>query len=67
MLKDKNELLQDDNEKDTYTFSDSEKLLIIVIIVGFFYNLRGKYKDYGSKFSILKYLFSKKCNNIIYS
>lgn len=67
MLSDKNELLQDKNEKDEYTFSRGEKLLIIVIIVGFFYNLRGKYKEYGSKFSILEYFFSKKCNNIIYT
>ena len=67
MLKDKNELLKDENTKDNYLINEGEKLLIIVVIIGFFYNLRGKYKEYGSKFSLLKYFFSKKCNNIIYS
>ena len=39
-----------------------EKLLIVIIIVGFIINLNKKHKQFGKKFNILKFIFNKKCN-----
>ena len=40
-----------------------EKLLIVIIIVGFIINLNKKNKQFGKKFNLVKFIFNKKCNN----
>ena len=67
MLKDKNELVYDEDNSDNYSFSNSEKILVMVVVIGFIYNITIKYKQFGKKFNILEFFFSKKCNNIIYT
>ena len=64
ILKEK-EISMDSDNSDKYSLDNSEKLLIIVIIVGFFTNLNKKYNDFGSKFNLLDFFFSKNCNNKI--
>ena len=60
------ELTLDEEDKDKYSLDNSEKLLVLVIIVGFFTNLNKKYTEFGSKFNLFDFFFSKKCNNKIY-
>ena len=52
------------NEK--LIIEDKEKLLIGVILVGFIYNIIKKKSDFGNKFNLITFIFSKKCNNKIY-
>ena len=40
-----------------------EKLLIVIIIIGFIINLNKKNKEFGKKFNLSKFFFNKKCNN----
>ena len=67
MLKDKNELVDDDDNSDNLLLENKEKILVMVVVIGFIYNISVKYKQFGKKFNILEYFFSKKCNNKIYT
>jgi len=67
MLKDKNELVDDEGNSDNLLLENKEKILVMVVVIGFIYNITIKYKQFGKKFNILEYFFSKKCNNIIYT
>ena len=40
-----------------------EKLLIVIIIMGFIINIYKKNKEFGKKFNLLKFFFNKNCNN----
>ena len=65
--KDKEELILSNESKgilQTITeFDKIEKLLIVIIIIGFIINLYKKNKEFGKKFNLLKFIFNKKCNN----
>ena len=67
MLKDKNELVDDEGNSDNLLLENKEKILVMVVVIGFIYNITIKYKQFGKKFNILEFFFSKKCNNIIYT
>ena len=67
MLKDKNELIDDVDNSDNLLLENKEKILVMVVVIGFIYNISIKYKQFGKKFNILEFFFSKKCNNIIYT
>ena len=67
MLKDKNELIDDVDNSDNLLLEDKEKILVMVVVIGFIYNISIKYKQFGKKFNILEFFFSKKCNNLIYT
>ena len=67
MLKDKNELIDDVDNSDNLLLEDKEKILVMVVVIGFIYNISVKYKQFGKKFNILEFFFSKKCNNLIYN
>lgn len=66
MLKDKNELVDDGDTSDNLLLENKEKILVMVVVIGFIYNISIKYKQFGKKFNILEFFFSKKCNNLIY-
>ena len=68
MIKDKEKLLNDNEDKtDTFNkLTGKEKILIVIIFIGFIYNVIKKYSDFGKKFSIIEFFFSKKCKNVIY-
>ena len=67
MLKDKNELVDDEDNSDNLLLENKEKILVMIVVIGFIYNITIKYKQFGKKFNILEFFFSKKCNNIIYT
>ena len=67
MLKDKNELVDDEDISDNLLLENKEKILVMIVVIGFIYNISIKYKQFGKKFNILEFFFSKKCNNIIYT
>ena len=67
MLKDKNELVDDEDNSDNLLLENKEKILVMVVVIGFIYNIMIKYKQFGKKFNILEFFFSKKCNNLIYT
>jgi len=67
MFKNKNELMDDQSNSDNFFLEDKEKILVLVILIGFIYNISIKYKQLGKKFNILEFFFSKKCNNLIYN
>ena len=67
MLKDKNELLDDEDTSDNLLLENKEKILVMIVVIGFIYNISIKYKQFGKKFNILEFFFSKKCNNLIYT
>ena len=67
MLKDKNELIDDVDNSDNLLLENKEKILVMIVVIGFIYNISIKYKQFGKKFNILEFFFSKKCNNIIYT
>ena len=66
MLKDKNELVDDEDISDNLLLENKEKILVMIVVIGFIYNISIKYKQFGKKFNILEFFFSKKCNNLIY-
>tara|TARA_Y100000389_G_C17347414_1_gene456575 strand:+ start:21 stop:515 length:495 start_codon:yes stop_codon:yes gene_type:complete len=67
MLKDKNELVDDEDISDNLLLENKEKILVMIVVIGFIYNISIKYKQFGKKFNILEFFFSKKCNNLIYT
>ena len=67
MFKDKNELMDNQDNSDNFLLEDKEKILVLIIVIGFIYNISIKYKQFGKNFNILEFFFSNKCNNIIYN
>tara|TARA_A100001015_G_scaffold121914_1_gene135172 strand:- start:983 stop:1480 length:498 start_codon:yes stop_codon:yes gene_type:complete len=68
MLKNEDVLLDEKNSiSDNIQLDDKEKLLVGVIVIGFIYNIYLKYNQFGTKFNIIKFFFSNKCNNKIYT
>ena len=70
MLKDKNELVDNSDNSDNsdnLLLENKEKILVMIVVIGFIYNITIKYKQFGKKFNILEFFFSKKCNNLIYT
>jgi hypothetical protein len=63
----KKKLEDENNDKHSFSLQDKEKLVIGIIVIGFLYNIYLKYNQFGSKFNIMKFFFSNKCNNKIYS
>ena len=63
----KKKLEDENNDKHSFSLQDKEKFVIGIIVIGFLYNIYLKYNQFGSKFNIMKFFFSNKCNNKIYS
>ena len=67
MFKDKDELMDNQDNSDNFLLEGKEKILVLIIVIGFIYNISIKYKQFGKNFNILEFFFSNKCNNIIYN